>query len=92
VHRNGLFSTQYNATWPIGASASVVQSNIAGVNALYAAMRPYASGAAYQNYIDPSLTSWAQAYYGSNLPQLMAVQTKYDPMGVLEFAQSIPRA
>jgi hypothetical protein len=92
VHRNGLFSTQYNATWPIGAGASVVQSNIAGVNALYAAMRPYASGAAYQNYIDPSLTSWAQAYYGSNLPQLMAVQTKYDPMGVLEFAQSIPRA
>jgi hypothetical protein len=92
VHRSGLFSTQYNATWPIGASAAVVQSNIEGVNDLYAAMRPYASGSAYQNYIDPSLASWAQAYYGSNLPQLMAVQAKYDPSGVLQFAQSIPRA
>lgn len=92
VHRNGLFSTQYNATWPVGASAAVVQSNIDGVNALYAAMRPFASGFAYQNYIDPSLTNWAQAYYGSNLAQLTAVQAKYDPTGVLQFAQSIPRA
>jgi FAD/FMN-containing dehydrogenase len=92
VHRNGLFSTQYNATWPIGASAAVVASNVAGVNALYAAMRPYASGAAYQNYIDPSLATWQQAYYGANLPRLMSVQAQYDPTGVLEFAQSIPRS
>ena len=92
VHRNGLFSTQYNATWPIGASAAVVASNVAGVSALYAAMRPYASGSAYQNYIDPSLATWQQAYYGANLPRLMSVQARYDPTGVLQFAQSIPRS
>ncbi len=92
VHRNGIFSTQYNATWPIGASAAVVASNVAGVNALYTAMRPYASGAAYQNYIDPSLATWQQAYYGVNLPRLMSVQARYDPTGVLEFVQSIPRS
>ena len=92
VHRNGIFSTQYNATWPIGADAAVVASNVAGVNALYTAMRPYASGAAYQNYIDPSLATWQQAYYGVNLPRLMSVQARYDPTGVLEFVQSIPRS
>jgi len=92
VHRNGLFSTQYNATWPLGATPAVVASNIAGDNALYTAMRPYASGSAYQNYIDPSLATWQQAYYGANLPRLIAVQAQYDPTGVLQFAQSIPRS
>jgi len=92
VHRGGLFSTQYNATWPTGASPSVVQSNIAGVNAIYGAMRPFASGYAYQNYIDPSLADWKHAYYGDNLQRLMAVKARYDPDGLFNFAQSIPPA
>lgn len=90
VHRNALLSTQYNATWPTGASATVVRSNIDGVNTLYAAMRPFASGAAYQNYIDPALRDWPSAYYGDNLPRLMAAKAKYDPSGLFRFAQSIP--
>jgi FAD/FMN-containing dehydrogenase len=90
VHRNGLFSTQYNATWPTGATSAVVQSNIDGVNALYAAMRPFASGSAYQNYIDPALTDWPHAYFGSNLSRLMTVKARYDPLDLFHFAQSIP--
>lgn len=90
VHRSGLFSTQYNATWPTGASADVVRSNINGLNTLYAEMRPFASGYAYQNYIDPDLADWQHAYYGSNLPRLITVKTKYDPAGLFQFAQSIP--
>ena len=90
VHRNGLFSVQYNATWPTGASANVVQSNVDGVNALYAAMRPYASGSAYQNYIDPQLVDWQTAYYGSNLARLKTVKARYDPGDLFHFAQGIP--
>jgi FAD/FMN-containing dehydrogenase len=90
VHRNGLFSVQYNATWPTGASADVVLSNVHGVNRLYDAMRPYASGSAYQNYIDPQLTDWQTAYYGANLARLKTVKTKYDPSDLFHFAQSIP--
>jgi hypothetical protein len=90
VHRSGLFSTQYNATWPTGASASVVRSNIDGVNTLFSAMRPYASGFAYQNYIDPNQPDWLNAYYGTNLARLKTVKNKYDPGGLFNFAQGIP--
>jgi hypothetical protein len=79
-----------NATWPTGASANVVQSNVDGVNALYAAMRPYASGSAYQNYIDPQLVDWQTAYYGSNLARLKTVKARYDPGDLFHFAQGIP--
>ncbi len=90
VHRNALFGAQYNATWPTSASDAVVQSNIDGVDSLYAAMRPYASGFAYQNYIDPNLANWQNAYYGSNLPRLRAIKAKYDPDDFFSFAQGIP--
>ena len=41
-------------------------------------LAPVAQGA-YQNYIDPELNDWQQAYYGDNLSRLMSVKGKYDP-------------
>jgi hypothetical protein len=87
VHRKSLFSIQYVALWTPGASA---RANMHWIRSLYAAMRPFVSGFAYQNYIDPDLINWKQAYYGSNLRRLVGVKRKYDPGRFFHFAQVIP--
>ncbi len=90
VHRNALFSAQYNAGWNANDAASVVSANRTWLTNTWQAMRPYASGQAYQNYIDPDLPNWLQAYYGANLPRLQSVKATYDPDNLFHFKQSIP--
>jgi hypothetical protein len=52
-------------------------------------MRPYASGQAYQNYIDPDLANWRQAYYGANYTRLAQIKADHDPTGIFTFPQSL---
>jgi hypothetical protein len=87
VHRNALFSGQYLAHWsqPSGASAAS-----AWLRGFYAAMRPFVSGFAYQNYIDPGLAGWKHAYYGSNYARLQKIKSEVDPTWLFRFAQGIP--
>jgi hypothetical protein len=92
VHRTSLACLQYVAPWGMSASAATVGINQAWLDELYAAMRPYVSGFAYQNYIDAQLAGWQQAYYGSNLARLIGVKSKTDPTNLLHFSQSIPTA
>ncbi len=89
VHRDSLFSIQYTASWNASDPASVVTANETWLQQTWQAMRPYASGSAYQNYIDPDLTNWQQAYYGTNLLRLQQVKKAYDSNNLFHFAQSI---
>jgi len=89
VHRNALFQAQYTTTWPIGAPAAAVARQHAWQQSFWQSMRPFASGQAYQNYIDPALTNWRQAYYGANLSRLTQIKAKYDPGRVFSFPQAI---
>jgi FAD/FMN-containing dehydrogenase len=89
VHRNALFLAQYTTTWNTGAAASGVAAQRAWQQALYASMRRYASSQAYQNYIDPGLTNWRQAYYGANYTRLTRVKASYDPGCLFTFPQAI---
>jgi FAD/FMN-containing dehydrogenase len=79
VHRDQLFCIQYYA----GSGSS------AWVNRARRAMRPHVSGEAYQNYIDPNLDGWSQAYYGSNRQRLQLAKATYDPGQLFRFAQGI---
>ncbi|MGP3983590.1 FAD-binding oxidoreductase [Streptomyces sp. KR80] len=90
VHRNALFLAQYIANWPTSASPRGVARSRTWLDNLHRAMRPHASGQAYQNYIDPRLTNWKEAYYGANLGRLTDIKTAYDPKRLFRFPQAIP--
>jgi FAD/FMN-containing dehydrogenase len=89
VHRDALFGAQYTTTWPIGGAAAAVARQHAWQQSFWQSMRPYASGQAYQNYVDPALTSWQQAYYGANYARLAQVKHTYDPGRLFRFPQAI---
>jgi FAD/FMN-containing dehydrogenase len=82
VHRDALCSIQYLAYGPTAAGA-------AWVHDARAAIAPYTNGQAYQNYIDPVLADWRNAYYGANLARLRAVKAAVDPDRLFDFPQAI---
>jgi FAD binding domain/Berberine and berberine like len=81
IHRQQLFCIQYYGN---GATASWIDQ-------AWQKLRPYVSGQAYQNYIDPKLTTWRRAYYGSNLTRLKATRKRVDPHHFFNFPQAIGR-
>jgi hypothetical protein len=90
VHRGAIACAQYSVTYgsPNPAPALVAGAR-SWLDQTQSGFAPYAQGS-YQNYIDPSLPNWAQAYYGANLPRLMKVKAAYDAHDAFHFAQSIP--
>ena len=64
----------------------------AWINGVWRALRPSASGQAYQNYIDPQLPGWQRAYYAGNLPRLREIKKQVDPEFRFRFRQAIPPA
>jgi FAD/FMN-containing dehydrogenase len=82
VHRDQLFSIQYVA----GASTAADAGWLRGFRA---AMAPYVSGQAYQNYIDPELEHPNIAYYATNLTRLRIVKARYDQKNVFRFPRSV---
>ncbi len=88
AHRAGtLYCIQYGSEWP---SASETAQRLDGIRKLYAAMRPYVSGAAYVNYCDLDLVDWPTAYWGQNLARLKQIKAAFDPANVFKHAQSVP--
>jgi hypothetical protein len=79
AHREQLFCIQYYGN---GSTAG-------WINQAWTKMRPYVSGQAYQNYIDPTLQNWPQAYYAQNLSRLNATRQRVDPNHYFNFPQAI---
>jgi FAD/FMN-containing dehydrogenase len=89
VHRDQLYSAQMLAYWGSAGQGAAAEEWLDG---LADGLRPHTSGQAYQNYIDPGLQGWEQAYYATNLPRLRAIKRRWDPDRVFRFRQGIPPA
>ncbi|WP_327368918.1 FAD-binding oxidoreductase [Streptomyces sp. NBC_01217] len=86
VHRRSRVLAQYIGAWSPGTAGKAQQDWLKNT---HAAMRRYASGAAYQNYTDPTLTDWRQAYYGSAADRLTQLKRQYDPGRLFTFPQAL---
>ena len=86
VHRDALYSCQFGAYW----SGDGQSTALSWISSFYRAMSPYVSQYAYQNYIDPDLAGWKDAYYGANYGRLVDVKKRVDPDDLFRFRQSIP--
>jgi FAD/FMN-containing dehydrogenase len=92
VHRNALFDAQYRTLWTSPGTQQGIANQHAWLRSFYASLHPHANGEAYQNYVDPDLTTWRTAYYGANYPRLSAVKARYDPHMLFRFPQAITPA
>ncbi|WP_037911875.1 FAD-binding oxidoreductase [Actinacidiphila yeochonensis] len=81
VHRRSRFLAQYLASDGLSTTGWLATT--------YASLRRYASGAAYQNYTDPSLKDWRTAYYGANASRLTALKHQLDPGRLFDFPQAL---
>ena len=76
---------QYYTSWSGDGTA-----RLAWLRGFHQAMRPYVTGGAYINYIDPDLrTNYRAAYYGAHVSRLVAARKRYDPDRVFRFAQAV---
>lgn len=86
VHRRSRMLAQYLVSWPADGSGTTAGS---WLDSAHRAMSRYASGAAYQNYTDPTLANWREAYYGEAASRLADVKKKYDPERFFSFPQAL---
>ncbi|MEV7432654.1 FAD-binding oxidoreductase [Streptomyces griseoviridis] len=86
VHRRSRMLAQYIVSWKAGTTGAAARSWLSGA---HGAMKPYASGAAYQNYADPTLGDWRDAYYGDAAGRLTRVKKQYDPDGFFTYPQAL---
>lgn len=78
------------AMWDPSDPPDAISANLDWLEHFYAAMQPYLSGGAYQNFPDRGLADWQHAYYGTNLERLVQLKQTWDPGNLFRFAQSIP--
>ncbi|MET9495810.1 FAD-binding oxidoreductase [Streptomyces sp. NPDC006552] len=86
VHRRSRMLAQYIVSWQAGTAGTTARD---WLKKAHTAMRPYASGAAYQNYTDATLPDWKRAYYGAAAGRLTKVKRQYDPSGFFSFPQAL---
>jgi FAD/FMN-containing dehydrogenase len=90
VHRKSRWLSSIDLKWDAASSSTELQRNLAWQSDFYDAIVPLARGGAYQNFTDPSLADWKNAYYGVNLPRLETLKDRVDPTHLFDFPEAIP--
>lgn len=83
--RNYQYVFEVKAVWSDPADEA---PSIQWVTDFMSEMAPHIEGS-YVNYVDPALSNWQEAYYGTNYAKLQKVKKRVDPLNFFNFAQSI---
>ncbi|WFB81833.1 MULTISPECIES: FAD-binding oxidoreductase [Streptomyces] len=90
VHRDARFSVDLATVLPpVMDNDEERAAARAWIDRAFTVTDQYSAHETYQNYIDPDLADWRQAYYAENYPRLVEAKRTYDPHGFFDFAQSI---
>jgi FAD/FMN-containing dehydrogenase len=90
VHRDELFQLKHSViVAPEGSTGQKADAR-KWVARSWGSVHPWGSGRVFQNFVDPDLKGWADAYYGTNYDRLVRVKARYDATGFFRFQQSLP--
>lgn len=90
VHREELFQLKHSVTVnPNGLSSEKADAR-RWVARSWESVHHWGSGRVFQNFVDPDLENWTDAYYGTNYDRLVRIKAQYDPTGFFRFHQSLP--
>ena len=90
VHRDELFQLKHAVVLDSQASTNEKEAAHRWVARSWGSVHPWGSGRVFQNFADPDLVEWPEAYYGTNLGRLASIKMRYDPDDFFRFDQSIP--
>jgi FAD/FMN-containing dehydrogenase len=90
VHRDQLFQLKHAVVVAPDAPPADQAAAHRAATRSWASVHPWGSGRVFQNFADPDLEDWAEAYYGPNYPRLVRVKARYDPSNLFRFQQSLP--
>ena len=79
VYRDERFQLKHAATVDPQATPKSKQAAQRWVVRSWATVHPWGSGRVFQNFADPGLEGWPDAYYGTNYNRLVGVKARYDP-------------
>jgi FAD/FMN-containing dehydrogenase len=79
VHREERFLLKHSAVVEDDASARMNRAAHRYVTRSWGSVHAWASGRMFQNFADPDVGEWAEAYYGPNLDRLHRIKDRYDP-------------
>ena len=86
AQRDALFNLAIISRWTDGASAA---THTDWARQTSAAIRPFASGGVYVNYLGEEAADRVKAAYGPKYEKLVAVKRKYDPNNLFRVNQNI---